>query len=336
MAVVLDLGDREVPEPAAMTHRDPEAGRSMDDARTAEMRIHGVGGSPGPRLLGYADDEHTAVVDRSDGVVVLRRCDESEGRVEGFEWGDLTSGSRLQTLWVFLLPYTLLNAAGWGQADIGETERHRPTSIRNAFLIVLGWLLTLSTAFWITDLLVNYAGYQWLVKAAGNTERIVSIFGWWHLTLTPTAIRAIGVGVGAALSIGLLVVVGIVAGRARSRSDEPQGRGKEAFSPRDQVFDDRFFAERPSWAASLPVHLVVGALAVAVSLAQAIVALTIDDAPRLTTTIDVSVVLVVAMQIVLLLVFLVVTAVVALKPGRRGAWTPWGATAAAFLLVDAF
>jgi len=57
--------------------------------------VHGVGGSHGPRMLGF-DSAHDVVV-VGEGVggtsVLARRNDPS---VESYEWGDLTSGTGIR------------------------------------------------------------------------------------------------------------------------------------------------------------------------------------------------------------------------------------------------
>ena len=126
-----------------------------DDRRPRELRIHGVGGSPGPRLLGF--DLPTSVETVGEGVggtvVVARRDDVT---VEGYDWGDLTSGSGTQPFWVLLLPFTVLNAAGW----MHPTGRGlRP--LCRAMVHVLSVLLSLTYVFSLALLLVDLVGYQW-------------------------------------------------------------------------------------------------------------------------------------------------------------------------------
>ena len=77
-----------------------------------ELRVHGVGGSPGPRLLGCEDIRDTPTVCTRDRITIRERADASHGRVQGFDWGELNSSSRVHAAWIFLTPFTLLNAAG--------------------------------------------------------------------------------------------------------------------------------------------------------------------------------------------------------------------------------
>jgi hypothetical protein len=86
-----------------------------------ELRIHGVGGSPGEKLLGVSGPDAAVVVGEGIDTVFLARRGEArrdEPPVEGYDWGGLTSGSVWQPLWVLLLPFTLVNVAGWGQPAV--------------------------------------------------------------------------------------------------------------------------------------------------------------------------------------------------------------------------
>jgi hypothetical protein len=76
-----------------------------------ELRIHGVGGSTPEKLLGECHPEDVVEIQHGyrTGVWARRR----DPSVRGYLWGGLTSGAKLQPLWVLLLPFTLVNVAGW-------------------------------------------------------------------------------------------------------------------------------------------------------------------------------------------------------------------------------
>jgi hypothetical protein len=75
-----------------------------------ELRVHGVGGTTPVSLLG--DDAPLQVAgDRIAGF--YRTADVAGRHVEAYSWGGLTSRSGFRALWVLLLPFALVNLAGW-------------------------------------------------------------------------------------------------------------------------------------------------------------------------------------------------------------------------------
>jgi len=91
----------------------------------AELRVHGVSGTP-PRNMLYTDPVALTrpgdVPDESHThVKVYRKPTESKygvgDRVEAFHWGGLTSGSWFSAFWVLLLPFSLANVAGWAAGN---------------------------------------------------------------------------------------------------------------------------------------------------------------------------------------------------------------------------
>lgn len=309
--------------------------REHDAFLAPELRIHGVGGSPGPRLLGYDDLSSTTPVYRRQGIVVRARRDQRWGLVEGFDWGSLSSGSPYQALWILLLPFTLLNVAGWAHAPSRQGDRGIGVRVTHATIVVLGWFATATTSLWLADLLVDYAGYQWLPRATGRKQFVVTLLPWWHQTLTPRFIQAGGAVTGAILVLGLLVAARVLAGRARSVSNEPDRR-HAAFETGSGLFDGRFFKNRPSWAASTAAHFTIAALAVVLTGYLGINAAFGSPEPAPRTAIDVSLLVVIGAQFVLLLVVGAATVVVPLARRRPANTVPWASAMLAFVLVNAF
>jgi hypothetical protein len=89
---------------ASFQHRAPDPG-------ITEIRVHGVGGTSPVAMLGRSDLVQVA----GDEISGFYRSTETEsGRtVEAYSWGGLTTSSASRALWVLLLPFSLVNIAGW-------------------------------------------------------------------------------------------------------------------------------------------------------------------------------------------------------------------------------
>jgi hypothetical protein len=123
-----------------------------------ELRIHGVGGATAEALLGVESPADTVqVAAEGPSTFHARRSDR---RVEGYVWGRLTSRALLQPLWLFLLPFTLMNVAAWmhlpnDQLRWGREDGHWPFKAFRLILFGLGLGLTLAYVFWIANLSIN-------------------------------------------------------------------------------------------------------------------------------------------------------------------------------------
>jgi len=154
-------------EEAASESCDEAPSSAQAPPAVNELRVHGVGGSPGPRLLGY-DDPHEAPIHEQIGRITIRRRATAEGCIEGFDWGGLTSGSMMQSLWAFLLPFTLVNVAGWAHAARSDKPARVFTAITHFLVVVVGAILTITWVLWLADLVVNYVAYQWVPIVFGT------------------------------------------------------------------------------------------------------------------------------------------------------------------------
>ncbi|HET6212197.1 MAG TPA: hypothetical protein VFE14_04915, partial [Micromonosporaceae bacterium] len=80
-----------------------------------ELRVHGVGGTPPSAML---DDPLVKQV-TGDGIAgIWRGADRVTGsgvrwHREAYSWGGLTSKALASALWLILLPFALVNLAGW-------------------------------------------------------------------------------------------------------------------------------------------------------------------------------------------------------------------------------
>lgn len=134
--------------------------RDTPARHVVELRVHGVGGGSASELLGTSDDDVVQVAGTTGTSFWARRGDLG---VEGYWWGKLTSGPLLQPFWVLLLPFTLVNAAGWAVATDGRRWRaalERLLVIVLAFCLTAGYVLGASAVV-VRDLFVEWGGENW-------------------------------------------------------------------------------------------------------------------------------------------------------------------------------
>ncbi|MDP9222318.1 MAG: hypothetical protein M3P18_00395 [Actinomycetota bacterium] len=277
----------------------------------------------------------TPVVSSSKGVIVRRRRSTSEALVEGFDWGGLNSDSRWLAAWVFLIPFTMVNVAGWADPSSRDDAPSKFNGLMQLMVLIQGWVLTVTVALWLADLLIDYVGYQWVPRALGadaGLGQTIHLIGSWSLALSTKTARVIGVGVGGVMALVILVALGFLAGRTKRDSGEPRSNAR-GFERRGDLRDPGFFDRRASWAAAKLMHLVLASSALAIVLIQAIVALNRFPMPHRTSA-DLSLVVAGAVQLVLLVFMGAISGVRARK--LPGAGVAWSFTVMAFALTDAF
>ncbi len=94
-----------------------EEDRTRQLTGQTELRIHGVGGTA-PEYLLRGTPVLVAGTQKSGFYRLKDPVGPAQERLEAYSWGGLTSGGGLleairKSLWVILLPFTLINAAGW-------------------------------------------------------------------------------------------------------------------------------------------------------------------------------------------------------------------------------
>ena len=174
-----------------------------------ELRVHGVGGSPAEGLLGVATAADCIQVASLDGVTSFQ-ARRDDLHVQGYIWGKLTAKPLLQPLWLLLLPFTLLNVAGWMHRPVEELRGRSLIWLRlfRAIVHVIGGAFTASFLVWLANTVLNrlYHGQTYLRFAFGPRTRLV---------------------IGAVI---LLLIVGLIWILTRSRQN-----AFEAFRPPEEV-----------------------------------------------------------------------------------------------------
>jgi hypothetical protein len=157
-----------------------------------ELRVHGVGGPSPQSVIGCPEDEPAVATWRSEpsAFTAVRRSP-VDPSVLAYDWRPLTSGSKAFALWPVLLPYCLLNLAGWMRparrsALLGGAAR--------VVAVLIGYAATVATVVWLL-----LAG-QVLTRAPGTLDAAIVrrlpgselVTRWW---------------LGVAASVGAVVVV---------------------------------------------------------------------------------------------------------------------------------
>lgn len=187
-------------------------------------------------MLGF-DSKHDVVI-VGEGVggtsVLARRNDPS---VESYDWGDLTSGTGSKPFWVFLLPFTLINLAGWMHPPVGGASPGLVRRIRQLVHLLSG-LLTATYVFTFGIILVELIGFQWAARVAASDDSVVRATG-------VLVEQKVGVVLGL---LALLAVVGALvytAGTSQAQFEgQPMSSLQDMDRPRDQPWKP---GERLSW-----------------------------------------------------------------------------------------
>jgi hypothetical protein len=149
-----------------------------------------------------------AVVERRvDGEVEVFAPVAVDPSVRAYRWSSLTSGRAVSAFWLALLPYMLVNVAGFALPPLSKRgERVAVTLIRLAG-VMLTLIFTIVTGYGFIDL----GGYQLLFRR----------LGW----MTAGNAVALGAVVGALVVIGLWAILSRVARPAQPPAgDDPVGR----------------------------------------------------------------------------------------------------------------
>ena len=181
-------------------------------------------------MLGFDSKQDIVIVGEGVGgtSVFARRNDPS---VESYDWGDLTSGTGSKPFWVFLLPFTLINLAGWMHPPDGRAAPGLIRSIRG-LVHLLSALLTAMYVFTFGIILVDIAGYQWVRRLAEPAQEII-----WQ--------QKVGVGLGLLALLGVVGALVYTAGTSQTQFEQQSLSSLQGMDrPGDQPWVP---GERLSW-----------------------------------------------------------------------------------------
>ena len=185
-------------------------------------------------MLGFDSKQDIVIVGEGVGgtSVFARRNDPS---VESYDWGDLTSGTGSKPFWVFLLPFTLINLAGWMHPPDGRAAPWLIQAVRG-LVHLLSALLTAMYVFTFGIILVDIAGYQWTRRLAEPAQEIV-----WQ--------QKVGVGLGLLALVGVVGALVYTAGTSQTQFEQQplsslqdmDRPGGEAWKPGERLSWQGFF-----------------------------------------------------------------------------------------------
>ncbi len=228
-----------------------------------ELRVHGVGGTPPADLLSFPDDAGFPEPHRiaGDHIAGFYRRPWPVGRhrlLEGYSWGGLTSRKGSRALWLLLLPFSIINAAGWLVEPRRESAPHpttapqRPDTSKVARGARLQWALirivaagiTLLFVAWVSALTVDLVAYQ----CGGQTS--CSDGRWWMTPFTMDWIQeypARRMMLGTLAPLTLIGLVVFLAFRSRNRYEAYTPEGTDGDQPNEFGADGAGLADKPFW-----------------------------------------------------------------------------------------
>lgn len=189
------------------------------DTPVTELRVHGVGGATPEELLGVP---HTQLVAGGPDAGFFRPADwitvpGPHRKLEAYSWGGITSRSRTRALWLLLLPFALLNVAGWMHegrgtlsVDSGSPKPRPPGAKRRGLAVAMTRLEAVVTTAVFTALIsiltIEIIGYR-CTAIAGCVDRwYLGPWRWWADDVLD------GVAVGTAAAAMIMLAIAFIAG----------------------------------------------------------------------------------------------------------------------------
>jgi hypothetical protein len=181
-----------------------------------ELRVHGVGGTPpqdmldDPSPVQVSGDRIAGVMRAHDDVDSTRSRGPSSWWLEAYSWGGLTGRAQSRALWLLVLPFAMVNMAGWMAPTRGQ-------ALHRGAVRLVGLCLTALYVLFVAEMTMDFAMNQ----CAASTGCLTSS---WPVVgdggVASSGARRVVVG-----AVGPLAVVGFLALLTRvSRSRYEQWR----------------------------------------------------------------------------------------------------------------
>jgi hypothetical protein len=207
-------------------------------ADVLEVRIHGVGGATPEELLGVVARSDTIRIagDELAGFYARR----SQRHVQGYSWGRLNAAAWEQPAWILLLPFTLVNVAGWFAPD--APERPWADRVGDALLFLFGLSVTVLYAVWIADISIDLVAVRWVYERFRGIPAVVSEEGLRPMDPYRTGYLWAIAG-GTVLALGVLAALRLLVRNSLVRYEATGAGGGPAVRP--SFFGTRVAAGQP-------------------------------------------------------------------------------------------
>ena len=189
----------------------PEVGSAV-----TELRVHGVGGETPESLLDVPITELVAGDETAGFFQAPAWASEGAVRKEAYSWGGITSANRIRALWILLLPFALVNVAGWmfphdGQADsMLDREGTTPEQRKIFVLRLFGLSVTVTYAAVIASVFVG------IIAESCRRECSAVWYLWpWQAIGSHTG----AVALSAAIATGVVLAIAFLTKRSQAGGD---------------------------------------------------------------------------------------------------------------------
>ena len=211
-----------------------------DSKLPIELNIRGVGGATAREILGVATEHQVKPVQVDDEVGFYRLTDDpnDDRHREAYDWGRLTSGGAAHSVWWVLLPFTLLNVAGWMFRPVESDSDHETA---RPFRSTLWWgrLLIVVAGLVLTSLYVMWIGVIALEMIAIECGGTKSCFEPWYfapLTWFGGSLGwRIGLGLFLTAAVVLLLLIFIVSTQSKLEGWEHDKAHRAQDDPKDRA-----------------------------------------------------------------------------------------------------
>jgi hypothetical protein len=232
---------------------------SVREDGVTELRVHGVGGTPPQDMLDEVKPKQVTG-DRIAGM--WRGTDQRQGwHREAYAWGGLTSRALTSALWLVLLPFALLNVAGWTALD----RRDWLIGYQQTLIRVIGLVATWSYVLFVALIAMDFGAWQ--CSRAITECRVDRIWNWLALTGHPA--RACVVAAAVPLLVILVLWRLSATSQDRYESYPPGDRGTKLDLPSVRLTSQELWLGGGYAKLLRDVHITSSVVAIAVLLLAA-------------------------------------------------------------------